>query len=83
MHLERNLCSSLLKLLLGMKDTAEVRKYLEEEGIRQHLWLRRSRVGPHYVKTAAPYTFNPNEKRVFLQTLGNVVAPTAYAACFA
>jgi hypothetical protein len=83
MHLERNLCASLLKFLLGTKDTAEVRKDLEEEGIRQHLWLRRSRVGPNYVKAAAPYTLNSSEKRVFLYSLGNVVAPTGYAACFA
>lgn len=83
MHLERNLCSSLLNLLLGVKDTPEVRKDLEEEGIRPHLWLRRLRVGPQYVKPTAPYCFNPNEKRVFMQTLGSVVAPTAYAACFA
>ena len=83
MHLEWNLCSSLLKLLLGMKDTAEVRKDLEEEGIRQNLWLRRNRVGPNFVKPHAPYTFNPQEKRVFMHTLANVIAPTGYAACFA
>jgi hypothetical protein len=83
MHVERNLCSSLLKLLLGMKDTAEVRKDLEEEGIRQNLWLRHSSVGPNFVKPHAPYTFKPQEKRVFMNTLGNVIAPTGYAACFA
>ena len=43
MHIEKNVCDNLLGTLLNMdkktRDDANVRKALEEMGIKPHLWL--------------------------------------------
>jgi hypothetical protein len=61
MHIERNICESLLKLLFGVKDTAASRRDMEEEGIWPHLWLSRGPLGGHYFKPRAPYVLTREE----------------------
>ena len=79
MHIERNICESLLKLLFGGKDTAASRRDMEEERIRQHLWLRRGPVvGGNYVKPPAPYVLTKEEQRIFLEQLNGISTPTGY-----
>ena len=78
MHIERNICESLLKLLFGAKDTAASRRDMEEEGIRQHLWIRREPIaGGHYFKPPAPYVLKEEQKK-FLEQLDGISLPTGY-----
>ena len=66
MHIERNICESLLKLLFGAKDTVALRRDMEEEGIREHLWIRRGPIaGGHYFKPPAPYVLKKEEQIFF------------------
>ena len=79
MHIERNICDSLLKLLFGAKDTAASRRDMEEERIRQHLWVRRGPVpGGNYIKPPAPYVLTKDEQKIFLDQLAGITLPTGY-----
>ena len=79
MHIERTICDSLLKLLFGAKDTAASRRDMEEEGIRQHLWVRRGPVlGGNYIKPTAPYVLSKEEQKIFLDQLAGISLPTGY-----
>jgi hypothetical protein len=40
MHIEKNICESLLKFLFGINDTAACRRDMEEERIKPHLWVK-------------------------------------------
>ena len=79
MHIERNICDSLLKLLFGSKDTAASRRDMEEERIREHLWVRRGPLaGGNYFKPAAPYVLSRDEQKIFLEQLASISVPTSY-----
>ena len=79
MHIERNICDSLLKLLFGSKDTAASRRDMEEERIREHLWIRRGPVvGGNFFKPAAPYVLTKDEQKIFLEQLASISVPTGY-----
>ena len=79
MHIERNICDSLLKLLFGMKDTAASRRDMEEERIREHLWVRRGPLaGGNYFKPAAPYVLSKDEQKQFMEQLAGISVPTGY-----
>jgi hypothetical protein len=39
MHIEKNICDSILKFLLGEKDTPAVQEDFRECGISRRLWL--------------------------------------------
>jgi hypothetical protein len=39
MHVEKNICESLVHTLFGQKDTIKVKWDMEVEGVHQHLWL--------------------------------------------
>ena len=52
---------------------------MEEEHIRQHLWVRRGPiVGGNYFKPAAPYVLTKEEQRIFLEQLKGITVPTGY-----
>ena len=79
MHIERNICKSMLKLLFGTKDTAASRLDMEEEGIRDHLWIQRGPVaGGNYFKPPTPYVLKKEEQRIFLEQLDGIKLPTGY-----
>ena len=71
MHIERNICDSLVKLLFGAKYTAASRRDMEEERIRQHLWVRRGPVpGGNYIKPPAPYVLTKEEQKKISRAIG-------------
>lgn len=79
MHIERNICNSLLKLLFGVKDTPASRQDMEEERIRDHLWVRGGPLtGGNYFKPAAPYVLSKAEQKIFLDQLNGISVPTGY-----
>ena len=79
MHIERNICESLLKLLFGAKDTAASRRDMEEEGFREHLWIRRGPMaGANYLKPPAPYVLKKEEQKIFMEQLAGISLPTGY-----
>ena len=39
MHIEKNIAESVLRFLFGDKDTLELRRDMEELGVRRELWL--------------------------------------------
>ena len=73
MHIERNICEGLLKVLFGAKDAVASRRDMEEEGIPDHLWVRQ---GPipcgHFFKPPAPYVLTKEEQRIFLEQLDGI-----------
>lgn len=83
MHIEKNVCESLLRFLSGEKDTGSVRLDLEEKGIRPHLWLQ-----PHpnkanvLLKYQAPYVCTDVEWKIFLARLSSLRVPSNYAGAF-
>jgi hypothetical protein len=44
MHIEKNVCESVIEFIIGVKDTFKVRRDMEVCGVREHLWLKRD---PH------------------------------------
>jgi hypothetical protein len=40
MHIEKDVCESLIKFVFGPKDTIKVCREMEVCGVRPHLWLR-------------------------------------------
>ena len=52
---------------------------MEEEGIRDHLWVRRGPLaGGHFFKPPAPYVLTKEEQRMFLEQLNGISVPTGY-----
>ena len=79
MHVERNICDFLLKLLFGAKGTASSRRDMEEERIREHLRVRRGPLATgNYFKPAAPYVLTKEEQKIFLDQLAQISVPTGY-----
>jgi hypothetical protein len=79
MHIERNICDSLVKLLFGAKDTAASRRDMEEERGREHLWVRRGPMpGGNFIKPHAPYVLTKEEQKKFLEQLAGISLPTGY-----
>jgi hypothetical protein len=70
MHIECNILESFLKYFFGEQDILEVRKDLEELGVKWHLWL-------HIGKPLAPYVFTWNERQSFLALVSSEY-PTAF-----
>ncbi len=40
MHIEKNVCESVIKFIIGVKDTFKVCRDMEVCGVREHLWLK-------------------------------------------
>lgn len=83
MHIEKNVCESVLKYLCGEKDTSSVRLDLEQRGIKPHLWLR-----PHpnradvLIKYQAPYVLTDAEWKQFVTRLCSLKVPSNYGSAF-
>lgn len=83
MHCEKNFCENILKTIFGEKDTINVRKDMEIEGIRSHLWLRPDPNRPGKVlMPAASYVLTKSEQEDFLKTLGAMKVPTGFSGAF-
>ncbi|KAK9078277.1 hypothetical protein SSX86_002334 [Deinandra increscens subsp. villosa] len=82
MHIEKNVCDSLLGLLLDIpgksKDGVNVRKDMEEMGIRKE--LAPVERGTRIYLPPACYTMSKAEKTSFCQCLHDIKVPSSYSA---
>ncbi|KAL5724590.1 hypothetical protein ACHQM5_007830 [Ranunculus cassubicifolius] len=82
MHIEKNICESILGTLLKLegksKDTVKARLDLAELGIRSELHLVPR--GDKFDVPAASYTLSPTEKKAFCEWLKTVKFPDGYAS---
>ena len=83
MHIEKNLCDSILGTLLNIegktKDTFKARQDLEDMNIRKELHLIKRSDGK-YIMPAACYTLSKDEKQGFCEFLKSVKFPDGYAS---
>lgn len=83
MHVEKNVCESLLNTLLNnekSKDTPKARQDLENMGIRQNLWLKKNKnkvYQPH-----ALYSFTPGNQERFCKFIRGVRLPDGFGSNF-
>nr|XP_025662175.1 uncharacterized protein LOC112757838 [Arachis hypogaea] len=79
MHIEKNVCDNILYTLLNekskAKDNLNVRKDLQDMGIRRDLWPDDN--GKYHL---ALYSLTRDAKKVFLVTLKNVRVPDGYSS---
>ncbi|XP_023756321.1 uncharacterized protein LOC111904846 [Lactuca sativa] len=83
MHIEKNVCESLIALLLNIKgkskDEINVREDMIEMGIRPELAPIRN-PGKHTYLPVACYTMSKDEKTKFCKCLHGVKVPSGYSA---
>jgi hypothetical protein len=75
MHIEWNICASLLGYILGEKDTIQVRADLQETGAMPYLHFRQRGPCQTYLKPYIPYVLAD-----FLQAMGQIRVPIRYSA---
>ena len=84
MHIKKNVCDSLLGILLGdphkSKDTDNAKRDLENLGIRQELHLYK--YGKRLMKPAAEYTFSEANRRKFCRFVKFVKFLDGFASNF-
>jgi hypothetical protein len=79
MHCEQNLSKNILKTITGHKDTVKVRRDLQRQGIRQHLWLTSNPTkNGKMLKPAAPYVLTSEEFDKFASTIETLKTPTCH-----
>jgi Domain of unknown function (DUF4218) len=83
MHIIKNICESLLGLLLytkgKTKDGIKVRKYMVEMGIQSEL-APVEKEGSHIFLPPACYTLSKEEKLSLLECLKSIKVPTGYSS---
>ena len=88
MHIEKNVCSNIMKLLLGLNDTKSIREDLENLKIREDLWLTNIELAPtkndHTRMKAfqrnAPWVLDENEKKIFINRVTSLRFPSLLAS---
>ncbi|KAI3793975.1 hypothetical protein L1987_36599 [Smallanthus sonchifolius] len=83
MHVEKNVCESLLGTLLmndKSKDTHKAHKDLENMGIRHNLWLTQK--NNKLYQPQAPYSFTPSDRERFCQFIRGVRLPDGFGSNF-
>lgn len=74
MHIEKNICESILGTLLNMdgktKDTNKARKDLKDMDIRKELWLQHD--GSSYTMSFSCYNMSEKEKKEFWSFFNSV-----------
>ncbi len=79
MHIEKNVCESLIKFVFGTKDTIKVCRNMEVCEVQLHLWVKRD---PHnsskIFKLVSPYVLTPKELKTFMSKLGSLKVPSNY-----
>ena len=83
MHCKKKFAGNLLKTICGYKekDSVNVRRDMQKEGIWLHLWMvsdpnNASRV----LKPAANYVISPKEFDIFCTRLENLKVPSSYCS---
>ena len=81
MHIEKNICESLLGTLLNMKgktkDNVNSHKDLKKMGIRKKLHLKNY---GSFKGTTAPYVFLKEEKQIFCERAASLRMPDGYSS---
>ena len=83
MHCEKNFCENILKTICGFKekDSVRVRRDMQREGIRKHLWMVKDPRNPsRMIKPAANYVLTPSEFNTFCTRLENLKVPSGYSS---
>lgn len=83
MHCEKNFAENLLKTICGVKekDSVKVRRDMQREGIRQHLWMVKDPDNnSRMLKPKANYVLTPKEFDTFCTRLENLKVPTDYCS---
>jgi hypothetical protein len=80
MHIEKNVCESLIKFIIGAKDTIKVQRDMEVCSIREHLWLKRDphKSGKIFKPIASSYVLLLEELKTFLSRLKSLKVPSEY-----
>jgi hypothetical protein len=81
MHIEKNVCESVIKFIIGVKDTFKVRRDMEVCGVREHLWLKRDPRNPGKIfQPIASYVLKLEELKTFMGRLGALKVPLDYCS---
>jgi hypothetical protein len=80
MHIERNVCASMLGYVLGERDTVQVRTDMRDVGCMPNLHLQQQNGSQTYLKPHAPYVLRPQERSAFLEAMGQIRVPTGYSS---
>ena len=83
MHCEKNFAENLLKTICNFKekDSVRVRRDMQRENIRPHLWMVRDpRNESRMLKPAANYVLTPGEFDTFCTRLENLKVPSNYCS---
>ncbi|KAJ0621439.1 hypothetical protein HanIR_Chr01g0008611 [Helianthus annuus] len=81
MHIEKNVCDSLLGTLLmndKSKDTPNARSDLEKLNIRPSQWLKQS--GGKFLSPHPKYSFKSDDRKLFCQFIKNVKLPDGFGS---
>ncbi|KAI3778420.1 hypothetical protein L2E82_07700 [Cichorium intybus] len=81
MHVEKNVCCSLLSTLLmndKTKDTSNARSDLEKLNIRRPQWLRKR--GKKFFRPQAKYSFTSKDRELFCQFVKDIKLPDGFGS---
>jgi hypothetical protein len=87
MHVERNVCNNIIRLLLELNDTTGTREDLIPLGSREDLWLKDETPAPtkkdpsrmKAFKPAAPWVLDDEEKKIFIKRVKSLKLPSRFA----
>jgi hypothetical protein len=82
MHVEQNVCDSLLKHLFGERDMVEVRKDMEKASVQKHLWLWRRLGTTIFFKPPAPLCSHKKKINLFFDFVSNIQVLIRYLVAF-
>ena len=83
MHIEENVCESLLGTLLmndKSKDTTNVRKDMEKLMIKDDLWLKKA--NGKFLKPHPKFSFTPEHRKRFCKFIKGVKLPDGFGSNF-
>ena len=83
MHCEKNIAENLIKTICGVKekDSVKVRRDMQREGIRPHLWMTRDpNNASRMLKPVANYVLTAREFDIFCMRLENLKVPSEYCS---
>jgi hypothetical protein len=81
MHIAKNVCESVIKFIIGVKDTFNVHRDMEVCGVREHLWLKKDPHNPSKIfQPIASYVLKPKELKTFMDRLRALKMPSDYCS---
>ncbi len=81
MHIKKNVCKSVIKFIIGVKDTFKVRRHMEVCGVREHLWLNRNPHNPRKIfQPIASCVLKLEEFKTSTGRLGALKVPSDYCS---